>query len=210
MRVINISLVVFVMITVSVLFSCQQNGTTTTASNETTTRTVAGPLPAGAVKPSPFILTATIQDIMASIVDPSADYLWESVSIISTAEGIEEHQPRTVSEWMEVRHRAITLIEATNLLSMEGRRVVEEGKHLEDEGLEGNLTSAEIQELIDDDPASFVAFAHALNAATLQALKAIDEKDVDAFFDAGGAIDMACEACHQKYWYPNQLIPAYP
>jgi hypothetical protein len=168
------------------------------------------PVAASTEKSSPFILTATIQDIMTSIVDPCADYLWESVYIISSADGIEQHQPRTDEEWMEVRNKAITLIESANLLAMDGRRVVDEGKHLEDEGLVGNLTAVEIQKLIDDDSASFVAFAHALNAAALQALNAIDKKDVDAFFEAGGVIDTACEGCHLKYWYPNQVIPTSP
>lgn len=163
---------------------------------------------AAAPTPSPFMLTASIQDIMQSEVDPSADYLWNSVSTVSTIDGFEQHQPRTDEEWLDVRRKTIILIEATNLLAMEGRKVVEEGKHLEGEGLEGNLTAAQIQKLIDDEHASFIAFAHGLHAAATQALTAIDNQDVDAFLDAGGIIDTACEGCHVKYWYPNQSIPA--
>ena len=147
---------------------------------------------------------------MLSIVDPSADYLWDSVSIISRLDGVVQNQPRTDMEWEEVRHKAIALLEATNLLAMKGRRVVEQGKKLQDEGVAGNLTSAQIQKLIDDDHATFEAFAHGLHEATMQALKAIDKRDVDAFFEAGGNIDSACEACHTKYWYPNQGIPYGP
>ena len=36
------------------------------------------------------------------------------------------------------------------------------------------------------------------------ALKAIEAKDAQGLWDAGGKIDMACENCHLKYWYPNQ------
>lgn len=203
------SAVVLAIIIMPVLISCQQNETTATTTDATTTRPAAAPVAAIAPQPSPFILSASIQDIMTSIIDPSADYLWDSVSVIGTADGIEQHQPRTDEEWLEVRHKAITLMEATNLLAMAGRRVVAEGKHMQDEGLEGNLTAAQIQKLMDDDHASFVAFAHALNTATGQALQAIDKRDVDAFLEAGGTIDEACEACHLKYWYPNQGIPTY-
>lgn len=157
--------------------------------------------------PSPFILTASIQDIMVSEVDPSADYLWESVSMISTVDGFEQHQPRTEEEWQDVRRKAIVLVEASNLLVMDGRQVVEEGKHLEDEGVEGNLTAAEIQKLVDDEHETFVAFAHGLHEASAQMLTAIDNKDVDALLEAGGVLDTACESCHLKYWYPNQVIP---
>ena len=159
---------------------------------------------------SPFIVTASIQEIMQSEVDPSADYLWESISFVSTADGFEQHQPRTEEEWLDVRHKAITLIEASNLLAMQGRHVVEEGKHLEDEGLEGNLTAAQIQQLIDADHSKFVTFAHGLHSAGTEVLAAIDNKDVDAFLEAGGTLDMACEACHVQYWYPNQVIPPVP
>lgn len=165
---------------------------------------------APATKPSPFILTASIQDIMQSEVDPSADYLWDSISFVSTVDGFEQHQPRTEEEWMEVRRKAIILIEASNLLAMDGRHVVEKGKHLEDEGQQGNLTSDQIQKLIDDDHSKFVTFTHGLHSASMEVLKAIDNKDVDAFLEAGGTLDMACEACHVQYWYPNQFVPPVP
>ena len=157
--------------------------------------------------PSPFLLTASIQDVMQSEVDPSADYLWDIVSTVSSEAGVVQHQPRTDEEWMEARHKAIVLVEATNLLVMEGRHVAEEGKKLEDEGKPGILTAAQIQKLIDDDHASFVSYAHGLHEAGVQALRAIDAKDANALLEAGGVIDAACEACHVKYWYPNQQIP---
>src|SRR4029450_13894418 len=70
-----------------------------------------------------FRTTATIKDIMDSVVDPSADYRWDSVATIVTKKGTEERRPRTDMEWQEVRRRAIALLEATNLLLMAGRHV---------------------------------------------------------------------------------------
>lgn len=186
--------------------ACQQSETSSTASAEPVSEKV---MPPAAPKASPFILTASIQDLMTDIVDPSADYLWDSVVYIGDANGTEQHQPRTDADWLAVKRKAITLMEATNLLMMPGRRVVAAGEHMQDEGLEGNLTAAQIQKLIDDDPASFAAFAHALNTAAGQSLQAIKKHDVDALLEAGGTLDEACEACHLKYWYPNQGIPQY-
>ncbi len=68
-----------------------------------------------------FRTTATIKDIMDSVVDPSADYLWDSVATIVTKKGTEERRPRTDEDWKHVRRRAIAMIEATNLLIMDGR-----------------------------------------------------------------------------------------
>lgn len=188
-------------------YACEQDTSTGNDAGKSTQATTAPAMPAAKPEPSPFIPTASIQDIMLSIIDPSADYLWESVSTVSTLDGITENRPRTDEDWLELRHRAITLIEATNLLVMKGRRVVEEGQKMQDEGLYGNLTAAQIQKLIDDDHKTFVAFAHGLHGAAMETLKTIDNKDVDAFLQAGGDLDTACEACHTKYWYPNQGIP---
>jgi hypothetical protein len=147
-----------------------------------------------------FRTTATIKDIMDSVVDPSADYIWDSVSTIVTRKGIDERRPRTDMEWKEVRRRAIALVEATNLLIMDGRKVAKAGEKSENPEVE--LGPDDIQSLIDADHASLVKFAHGLHDAGMKALAAIDKKDADALSDSGEAIDEACEQCHLKYWYP--------
>ena len=55
---------------------------------------------------TPFMVTATIKDLMDSEVDPSADYLWESVATTVTRAGIDERQPRTDEDWKMVRRSA--------------------------------------------------------------------------------------------------------
>jgi hypothetical protein len=79
---------------------------------------------------------------MASVVDPAADALWEAVSTETTAQGEVEHQPRTDAEWLAVRHHAVTLAEAANLLLIEGRVVANK---LEDAHVPGILTAPEVQ-----------------------------------------------------------------
>jgi hypothetical protein len=149
---------------------------------------------------SPFRLTATIKDIMDSEVDPSADYLWESVATIVSAAGTEEKQPRTDEDWANVRRKAITLIEATNLLVMDGRAVAKPGEKSENPGIE--LGPEEIEKVIASDRTSWVNFAHALHDAGIKAFSAIEAKNPQGLLDAGEAIDTACENCHLKYWYP--------
>src|SRR5690242_18801441 len=70
-----------------------------------------------------LLRTATIKDIMDSMVDPSGDFIFESVQQISDEHGISEKAPRTDEEWEEVRHHLFILLEAPNLLTMEGRQV---------------------------------------------------------------------------------------
>ena len=44
--------------------------------------------------------------------------IFESVSVVITAAGIKETQPRTDEEWLAVRNNALILAEAGNLLKM--------------------------------------------------------------------------------------------
>ena len=156
---------------------------------------------------SPFRLTATIQDLMDNEVDPSADFIWEAVSLVSTPTGTVDKQPRTDEEWAEVRRHAITLVEATNLLVMEGRTVAVPGKKLEDAEIPGNLPAEEIQKAIDGNRAAFVMLAHGLHDTASEALAAVDAKDTNGLELVGEKIDAACEACHETFWYPNSEQP---
>src|SRR5262245_22880282 len=67
--------------------------------------------------------TATVKDIMDSVVDPGADFIWDSVETVVSAKGVEEKAPHTDEEWKEVRRHAVMLLEATNLLQIPGRHV---------------------------------------------------------------------------------------
>jgi hypothetical protein len=159
---------------------------------------------------SSYRLTATIQDLMDGIVDPSADVLWDSVAYIATKRGVEDRQPRTDEQWKTVRYSAITLIEAANLLSMPGRSVAAAAHGpaaAQVPPAPGELTHAEIQQRIDTTHDAFTQFARNLQDAAAQALTAIDAKNAQGLMEAGGVIDQACEVCHLAYWYPNQSRP---
>jgi hypothetical protein len=151
--------------------------------------------------------TATIKDIMLSIVDPQADIIFNSVATIISAEGTEERQPRTDEEWAAVRRGAIQVVEASNLLRIPGRQVARPGEKSENPGIE--LEPSSIQKLIAEDPATWTRLVDALHDAAVPALKAIDAKNVQDLFDAGDQLEKACENCHQHYWYPPKHAPAW-
>ena len=151
-----------------------------------------------------FEPVASVQELMDSEVDPSADAVWDSVVTTVTLKGEEDKRPRTAEDWKAVRLHALVLVEATNLLAITGRRAAPVNAP---PPAAGELPASRIQQLIDANPEGFVQFARVLRAAALQALQAIDAKDADKLMDAGGTIDQACEACHVTFWYPNQVVP---
>ena len=171
----------------------------------------SAPAPAAAPLAPPAIqIMASIQELMDAVIDPSADALWDSVSITATAKNTVFHQPHSEEEWQEARRHAIALIEGTNLLVMDGRKLVAPGSPVLDQGTSGVLSAEEGQMKFDSQHPTFVQFAKALREAGTQMLTAIDQKDPTGMMNAGAAMDGVCEGCHLTFWYPNQVIPPLP
>ena len=152
-----------------------------------------------------FQVTATIQDLMDAEVDPAADFLWASTGFVADKTGLHDKTPHTDAEWTAVRRNALILIEATNLLKMEGRKVAERALDKEEKG--GVEDPAEIQKNIEANRAAFIGFAGRLHDVGVDMLQAIEKRDVAGMDKAGEEMDAACEACHRTFWYPNAVEP---
>ena len=163
--------------------------------------TFAGALALGC-SPQPqteFRPTSTVKDIMDSVIDPSADALWDSVEVIATLQGTERRAPKTDDDWKVLRRHAVSLVEASNLLLIPGRPIARPGEKAEDARVE--LQPEEIEALRMKDPAAWALRAHWLHDAATQSLKAVDARDVTALMNAGETLDTSCENCHRNYWY---------
>jgi len=130
-----------------------------------------------AATPPPFHTTLTTKQLMTWIIDPNAVAIWGSVGSVATDKGTEERHPQTDEEWSTFRNAAATLVESGNLLMLDGRAV---------------------------DKDQWMATAKGMSDAAAQVLEAAEAKDVEAYFDAGGALYEACTACHSKYL----IVPA--
>jgi hypothetical protein len=143
--------------------------------------------------------STTVRDLMASMLDPSADVVWGSVATIVTAEGVDRKFPRTDEEWFEVRRHAIALVESTNLLLMPNRRIAKPGETAHNPDFE--QTPEQIEALIQRDRSVFEERIYGLRDAAMTVLAATDSRDVAALEESGADLDTACEACHMIYWY---------
>jgi cytochrome c556 len=150
-----------------------------------------------------FMADIPIVDLMDSIVMPSAQIVWDAVAFESTTEGDIVTGPKTDEDWQKLRWAAVALAESANNLAVPGRKVSHPGA----KAAEGELAPEKIQALIDANRPAWVAHAHVLYAAAMEAVKAIDAKNADGVSDAGGTIDSACEGCHLEFWYPDQATP---
>jgi hypothetical protein len=144
---------------------------------------------------------ATIRDIMADMVAPSADVLWSAIMTVETADGYVDKVPETDEEWAHLRQSATTMVEAVDLILMEGRRVAPEGSTSRAPGVE--LAPDSIATLVMADRQRWVDLLRQLQQSGQMFLNAIDARDASPLFDAGDALNAACEDCHQVFWYPT-------
>src|SRR5690349_7641354 len=69
------------------------------------------PAAAAAAAPS-VVAVASVKQIMAGIVQPAAEAVFNSVSTTVTREGVQEVAPKNDEEWTQVGNYAISLSEA--------------------------------------------------------------------------------------------------
>jgi len=146
---------------------------------------------------------ATVQDLMATVVDPASKSVFAAVSSEDSPNGRIEKAPKNDAEWSAIRHNALMMAEVANLLLVPGRHfAVPENaqKHAE-----GELPPAEIEVRVSKDRPAWNKLAAAFRDAALGAVKAAEEKRKDDFNEVNEAIDTACENCHLRYWYPDQV-----
>ena len=113
---------------------------------------------------------------MHDVVYPRADDVWKSVGTIITEQGVEEIRPRTDLEWEVVHSGARTLMEAGNLLMMEGRAK-------------------------DND--KWMEHCRRLIEGAAAVLESAEAYDADAVFERGELIYNACQGCHWEYRYED-------
>ena len=142
---------------------------------------------------------ASIHELMAEVIAPQADVIWNSTGTLSDETGVHDLSPKTDEDWDHVRSAAVILAEAQNLLVMPGRTIMPQGEPM---APGGTLTEEQIAQHIVQDNAAFRNNAKAMQGLAQQALVAIDAHDVGQLDQVGAQIDQVCEQCHLQFWYP--------
>ncbi len=120
----------------------------------------------------PYTPVANLQELMATVVDPAADFYWDAVGWIIDASGTEEIRPRSPEAWDSVRNAAFVVAESGNLMMMQGRAIDEE---------------------------AFYTYAQAMVDIGRRAIEVAEARDEMAVFDVGAEMYAVCTACHATY-----------
>ncbi|MEM7258811.1 MAG: hypothetical protein AAF404_15660 [Pseudomonadota bacterium] len=113
-----------------------------------------------------------VQEIMALVLEPASDILWDSGGWVLDAAGYEELYPTTDDGWDYVRAQAAIVVESGNSLALPGRA---------------------------EDSDAWMIYSEGLSEAGILAMEAAANRDKEAFFQAGAQLYSVCTACHQAY-----------
>jgi hypothetical protein len=152
--------------------------------------------------PATFRPVATIQEIMATMIDPASKIVFDAVGTTTSAGVVQQKAPTTDEDWAVVRNNALLMIEGSNLIMMQGRHVASAA--LSNKAGAGEITPAAIEALLSKNRLAWNKLAREFGAAAGAALKAADARSPESVMESGDGIDTACENCHMKFWYPDQ------
>lgn len=119
-----------------------------------------------------FNTALSVQEVMALVLEPASDILWDSGGWILDASGYEELYPTTDEGWDYVRAQAAVVVESGNMLALPGRA---------------------------EDGDAWMIYSEGLSSAGILAMEAAATQNEEDFFQAGAQLYSVCTACHQAY-----------
>lgn len=114
-----------------------------------------------------------MDELMGHVIDPAAWTYWHGSGVEITAKGEKDLSPTTEEGWEELENGAATLIEAGNILQMEGR--------------------------VRAPEADWDRYAQLLTTRAIAAKAAAEKHDKQGVFDEGGRVYEVCTACHKQF-----------
>ncbi len=145
----------------------------------------------------------SVKELMAGMIDPISDHVFDAVGWDTTTAGTVHVRPRTDEDWEKVRIGAVTLAEGISLLKIR-RPWAPAGDVNNSVGPNApELSPTQIQALVTSNPALWNSMIERLKGAALEVIEVTKKRDADALFAAAGDLDTACESCHLTYWYPG-------
>jgi hypothetical protein len=151
--------------------------------------------------PSPLAPVLSVKELMQHIVDPQADYAFDAVIVDVGPKGVVETKPTTDDDWTRIERGMWVLAESSNLLKMPRKMAPDGEGNTEPGGPE--LAPAQIEAKVKENPALWNSHADGLRAEALKIVAIVKARDTQKLFDAGTALDRACESCHLDFWYPG-------
>ena len=113
-----------------------------------------------------------MHDLMAHLLTPASEAIWESSGYVITEEGEFSLEPTNEEEWERVLYGAKVITESAYLLNIPSR---------------------------SKNRKEWIIFAGLLEDVGERAFEAAESKDVESLFEIGAELYQVCVSCHQVY-----------
>jgi cytochrome c556 len=153
--------------------------------------------------PSPA--PANLHELMKNIVAPQTQVVWDIGNNALDDQGNPDASKLKAADWTKIATAAGKVKQASQTLAQADKIVAAgPGQKIEGEGNADAFGAKDVQKVLDADPKVFRAFAQQLAASMDEVITSAQTKNATKLADVSGRLDQVCEACHMKYWYPNQ------
>ena len=150
--------------------------------------------------------TRSVRQLMNEVMELNARTIWNAVSYIVTADGVEERFPRSDEEWNTLLQAARNLMSGGEALMLDSRPV--------DPAFDPaswpnwQYTPAEIETMRSEDPDNWRYYLVDMQGAVTRIIDAINRRDLLAYGELGVLLNQACQGCHSSFWYkPLNQVP---
>lgn len=154
---------------------------------------------------APAASQPTLHTMMTTSIAPQAQVLWDVPGKALDDDGNVDGSLLTTDDWAQILAAGTQMRDAADRLSkMQNIKVAEAGVALAQEENPGAAKAADVQRYIDADPVGFSSRWADLHALAGDFVAAAQAKEGKRLGEASDKLDQACEACHLKFWYPEQ------
>ena len=115
----------------------------------------------------------SMHDLMAWVIEPAADNIWDSSGSVVTLEGEISLTPITREDWEALKNSAMVIAESGQMLSLSKRALDEYG---------------------------WKTMSELLTKNGLETFQAAEEQDSIRLFRLGAELYQVCLSCHEAYW----------
>lgn len=152
----------------------------------------------------------TLHEVMVGVIDPIADVIWENSSKAYGDDGTGKPGKLSDADWMKIQQAArklhagaMSIADNPDIVATgPGVKILDEGKVPE------AVTAAQVTAYIERDRAGLTSHARELSSLAQRIDSAAGGRDAATTVRLSEELDAVCEACHKRFWYPDQGKPA--
>ena len=152
--------------------------------------------------PDPVILHQAMKDIVA----PQAQVLWDITNNAMNNNGDIDPALLKPADWARIADAGAQLKAKAHALAAATQiTVAAPGEKIQDQESPGGSSAADVKRFIDADRQGFSDMAGTLASSADEFVAAARARDTARLAVPVQGLDEVCEACHVKYWYPQQV-----